>query len=79
MTIYDTSKTTKKPGEPVYGNQVEADLARLNKGLAHAVKNDDKTLIEFYGKKIAQLKAADLIQKTVKVPKNQKKKGKKKK
>lgn len=73
MSIQDVSKVTQQPGEPVYANGVEAEMARLSAGRARALKQDDKTLIEFYDKKISHLKSVDRLQKTS-VPKKSKKK-----
>jgi hypothetical protein len=61
MSIRDISKVMQKPGQKTYGNAVEAELASLNAGLQRAIKNDDKTLIEFYTKKIEKLKSANQI------------------
>ena len=76
MSIQDISKVTHQPGEPVYANGVEAEMARLTAGRARALKQQDQTLLEFYDKKIAHLKAVDRLQKTS-VPKKAKKKKKK--
>lgn len=76
MSIQDVSKVTRKPGEPVYANSFEADLARLESGKAQAVKQGDTVLIEFYDKKIAHLKAVNTLNRTTSPTKKTKKKKK---
>ena len=59
--IRDTSSTTKKPGEKVYGNAIEADLAALQRSREFAVQEQEKghdrsALIAHYDERIAKLR-----------------------